>query len=101
MGEYDIDKFDEFDNLPDGKKNMAISALLFGLSLLSYKLAKNNFEYLMKVTHTTRSLEAMISGASFLIPTVLLGGSIEELIVALYRYFKKKKSVKKLTLTKE
>ena len=101
MGKYDIDNVDEIDNLPDGKKNMAISALLFGLAYLSYEQAKNYFEYLMKTTHTTRSLDAMISGASFLIPTVLLGCSIEELIVALYRHFKKKKSVKKLTLTKE
>ena len=42
----------------------------------------------------------MISGASFLIPIGLFSGSVAEIIVGLYKKFKKKKSIKKLTLTK-
>ena len=102
MGEYDIDKFDEFDNLPDEKKDMAISGILFGLSYLSYRVVINRIAFILETTHTTRSLDAMIAAASLLVPISLLSGGLAELIIAVYEHFKRKKhSVKNLTLTKE
>ena len=102
MRKYDVDKVDDIDNLPDGKKDMVISAILFGLTYISYKIVKNHAVYIFETTHTTKSLEAMISEVSFIIPISLLGCSIAELIIGLHDYFKKKKKLaKSKTLTKK
>ena len=102
MSKYDIDNVDEFDNLPDGKKDMTISGILFSLSYLSYRVVINRIAFILETTHTTRSLDAMIAAASLLVPISLLSGGLAELIAATYEHLKKKKhSVKNLTLTKE
>lgn len=98
---YIIDDVNEIgDYQDDGKKNLIIGGILFGVTCLSCFATIKHAINVLETSHTTRSLEAMISGASFLIPIGLFSGSVAEIIVGLYKKFKKKKSIKKLTLTK-